>query len=109
MANPQPVELRAKRGAHHIEIVWDDGVTTSIDHDILRGFCPCARCQGHQGEVKFVAGDASEIVEIEEIGDYALRFAFPDCGTGIYTFAYLRRLAAIDRTRVFEVGDPLPS
>ena len=105
--DPLPVEIRAPRGERHVEIEWDDGLTTRYSNRLLRGFCPCARCQGHQGTVRFVEGDSSEVTEIEEVGDYALRFAFPDCNTGIYTFAYLRRLAQIDESTV-EVGQLLP-
>jgi len=105
--DPVPTELRAPRGADHLEIEWDDGKTTRISHRLLRGFCPCARCQGHQGSVKFVDGDSSELVEIEEVGDYALRLVFPDCTTGIYAFPYLRRLAELDESSI-EVGQVLP-
>lgn len=105
--DPVPTELRAPRGADHLEIIWDDGQTTRISHRLLRGFCPCARCQGHQGTVRFVDGDSSELVDIEEVGDYALRLTFPDCNTGIYSFPYLRRLAHLDAAS-FQVGEPLP-
>lgn len=105
--DPVPTEIRAPRGVPHIEIDWDDGVTSRLSLRVLRGFCPCARCQGHSGRVNFVEGDDTQLVDIEEVGEYALRLAFPDCGTGLYTFAYLRRLATIDDSQLV-AGQALP-
>ena len=96
MAVPAPTEIRAPRGADSLDIVWDDGVETHFTNRLLRGLCPCARCQGHTGQTRFVDGDHSILVDIEEVGDYALRLSWPDCTTGIYSFEYLRRLAAVD-------------
>lgn len=104
----RPVEIRAPRSARTVEIDWSDGETTRYDLAVLRGYCPCANCQGHQGTVRFVDGDSRELVTIEEVGDYALRFVFPDCGTGIYTFPYLLRLGAL-WGGTFSPGQPLPS
>ncbi len=98
-----PEELRAPRGARVIEIVWADGATTPIHHRTLRGFCPCAHCQGHQGPIEWVAGTAElpegalELVEIEEVGQYAVQLSWGDGHrTGIYSFSYLRELAEVD-------------
>jgi|SRR5690606_20119961 len=97
MSEPSPVELRAPEGARLMEIEWSDGVTTSYRHAVLRGFCPCAHCQGHHGPVLFVEGKGSpELRDIEEIGNYAVRLTWADGhGTGIYTFRFLRELGAL--------------
>jgi len=96
MPGPAPTEVHAPRGASALEIVWDDGERTRYTHRLLRGLCPCARCQGHSGQTRFVDGDHAELVDIEEVGDYALRLVWPDCGTGLYSFEYLRSLAGVD-------------
>jgi len=97
-----PEELRAPKGARVVEIVWADGVTTSIHHRVLRGFCPCAHCQGHQGPIEWVeatdalAEGALELADIAEVGQYALQLTWGDGhGTGIYSFGYLRELSAL--------------
>ena len=97
MSEPAPVELRAPEGARLMEIEWSDGVTSSYRHAVLRGFCPCAHCQGHHGPVAFVEGVGSpELRDIEEVGNYAVRLTWADGhGTGIYTFRFLRELAAV--------------
>jgi DUF971 family protein len=93
---PSPVELRAPRGAVVMEIVWSDGVTSVYPHRLLRGFCPCAYCQGHQGPIRWADGAPDEdllIDEIEEVGHYALRLGWSDGHkTGIYSFRFLRQL-----------------
>ena len=96
-SRPEPLTLRAPSGARALEIDWSDGVTSRLSHVVLRAFCPCAHCQGHQGPVRW-ADDVDEhadleLREIEEVGSYALRLVFGDGhGTGIYTFRFLREL-----------------
>ncbi len=81
-----------------MEILWSDGVTSALHHRTLRGFCPCATCQGHQGPIRFLdpekmAAVNLELKTIEETGRYALRLGWGDGHeTGIYTFRYLRTL-----------------
>jgi hypothetical protein len=66
-----PVNLKAPHGAKVMEIQWADGHKSILPHEILRGYCPCAHCQGH----------------------YALQFTWGDRhDSGIYTFTYLRSL-----------------
>ena len=91
----QPVELRAPQGARQMEIDWADGHRGLYPHRILRGFCPCAECQGHSGPIEFVEGGSLELDDIEEVGNYALRLAWSDGhGSGIYSFRYLRELCS---------------
>lgn len=96
---PVPVELRAPRGARLMEIDWSDGMTTSYRHALLRGFCPCAHCQGHHGPVLWAPGadDASlELTSIEGVGNYAVQLGWADGhSTGIYSFRFLRELAEL--------------
>jgi len=98
-----PHELRAPEGARVMEILWGDGKTTSVGHRVLRAFCPCANCQGHQGPIEWTEATdalseaAFEISGIEEVGQYAVRLAWGDGhGTGIYSFRYLRELGELD-------------
>jgi DUF971 family protein len=75
------------------EVTWQDTTTSRIEHKVLRGYCPCAQCQGHHGVIRFVAGGNLELREISRVGNYALGLTWGDGHAGgIYTFAYLRRL-----------------
>ena len=98
-AGPQPIEVRAPEGGRRMEIDWADGEKSAYHHAILRGFCPCAHCQGHHGPVAWVEGaeDANlELSELESVGNYALRLSWGDGhSTGIYSFRFLRELAEI--------------
>jgi DUF971 family protein len=95
----QPVELRAPKGAQHVEIEWADGKVTRYENDVLRGFCPSALWQGHQGPLRYIPGGQTELLEIEEVGNYGLKMNWPDNNTGIYTYRFLRQLGELE-------GDP---
>ncbi|MCB9661613.1 MAG: DUF971 domain-containing protein [Sandaracinaceae bacterium] len=88
-----PVELRAPIGAVQLEIDWEDGATTILPHRYLRGFCPCAGCQGHSGPISFMDGGDLRLVDVSEVGQYAIKLIWGDGhNTGLYGFAYLRAL-----------------
>jgi DUF971 family protein len=92
----RPVGVKAPHGASVLEIGWADGRTCRYPHRVLRGYCPCASCQGHSGTIRFVTPGNLEIREIEQVGNYALSFAWGDGhSSGIYTFRYLRRLGEL--------------
>ena len=89
----RPVNVKAPHGASELSIAWSDGSTSSYPHEILRGFCPCATCQGHGGRISFVAGGSLDLRELEQVGNYALGLTWADGhSTGIYSFRYLRML-----------------
>lgn len=95
-----PLEVRAPRGANVMEVEFEDGHRGVYPHDILRGFCPCAVCQGHQGPIRYVPGGSTELTDLAEVGDYALRLTWADGhSTGIYTFPFLRELCSCDACR----------
>ena len=88
-----PVEVRSPRGARETEIEFADGHVGVYPHESLRGYCPCAQCQGHNGPIHFVEGGDLELRDIAEVGNYALSLTWGDGHrTGIYSFRYLRAL-----------------
>jgi DUF971 family protein len=94
--------VRSPRGARTTEIVWGDGHTSVYPHEILRGYCPCAGCQGHEGTIKFVSTTSTqlELDVIEPVGNYALRLGwFDGHDSGIYSYRYLRALCHCDECR----------
>ena len=92
----QPTGIKAPHGARVLEIAWADGRNLSYPHEILRGYCPCAGCQGHSGKIAFVPGGDLELREIEQVGNYALGLTWGDAhASGIYTFRYLRDLGEL--------------
>lgn len=93
-----PVGVKAPHGARVMEISWADGHTSKLSHEILRGYCPCAHCQGHGGTLRFVEGGDLDLRDIEQVGNYALKFTWGDRhDSGIYRYPYLRALEAATR------------
>jgi DUF971 family protein len=88
--------VRSPRGARVTEIDWGDGHKGIYPHEILRGYCPCAGCQGHSGTISWVqpTGDAAlELDTIEPVGNYALALRWFDGHSGgLYAYRYLREL-----------------
>lgn len=76
-----------------VTIAWDDQHESHYPWWYLRGFCPCAACQGHGGAYDFVATDATQLNDVREVGNYALNITWVGGhDTGIYPFDLLRRL-----------------
>ena len=93
MAAPSPVEINHIKAQGVVRITWDDGHAGDYPQDYLRGFCPCAGCQGHGGGVKFHAAPDAVLAQIGAVGNYAIQFFWQDGHeTGIYTFEFLRAL-----------------
>ena len=77
-----------------LRILWDDDYLSNYPFEYLRGWCPCASCQGHGAERHFVEVDNPRLSSINLVGRYALNPHWADGHeTGIYTFEYLRSLS----------------
>ncbi len=88
-------KITSPRGARVTEIEWGDGHKSTYPHEILRGYCPCASCQGHSGTISFVptVGDALEIDQMQAVGNYAIQLDWWDGhNSGLYSYKYLRAL-----------------
>jgi DUF971 family protein len=97
--------VKAPHGARVMELEWGDGRTLSVPHKILRGYCPCASCQGHSGTIRFVDAGEPELRDIGQVGNYALELGWGDGhATGIYPYPFLRRLGELYAS----YGDALP-
>ncbi len=90
-----PVEINHVKTQGIVRITWDDGHVGEYPKEHIRGYCPCALCQGHGSSIekRFVEAPAAGLVAIEPVGNYAVAFRWSDGhATGIYTFDYLRTL-----------------
>jgi DUF971 family protein len=94
--SPRPTGIRAPHGASVFNISWDNGKTHQVENELLRGFCPCAGCQGHSGTISFQPGKNAELRDLKQVGNYALGLTWGDQhDTGIYSFDYLYRLGEL--------------
>ncbi|MBI2229420.1 MAG: DUF971 domain-containing protein, partial [Deltaproteobacteria bacterium] len=42
-----PTEINHAKAKGTIRITWNDGHVGEYEQEYLRGYCPCALCQGH--------------------------------------------------------------
>ena len=85
-----------------LAIAWNDGTESFIKLEMLRRCCPCAGCGGEPDVLGNV--EKPEVTHTEAsfrlrnhhmVGGYGWQPTWEDGhGTGIYSFDYLRRLAA---------------
>ena len=90
-----PTELRLKKAEKLLEVQFDDGRMFSLPAEYLRVESPSAEVQGHgPGQKTLVSGRAHVgIIEIEPVGNYAVRITFDDLhDTGIFSWSYLYQL-----------------
>ena len=90
-----PQEIRYVREARSLEVAFDNGVSFAYPAEYLRVESPSAEVQGHgPGQKQIVAGRKHVgIMEIEPVGNYAVRLKFDDLhDTGIYSWSYLYTL-----------------
>ncbi|MFC3123779.1 gamma-butyrobetaine hydroxylase-like domain-containing protein [Pseudoroseomonas globiformis] len=92
---PLPTDIRLRRAERVLELRFDDGAAFALPAEYLRVESPSAEDRGH-GEAprRLVSGRREVgILEIEPIGNYAIRLIFDDLhDTGIYTWDYLYQL-----------------
>src|SRR5947209_14674636 len=85
-----------------LAIAWGDGGESFIPLELMRRACPCAACGGEpdvlgrvvRPEVRYLP-ESFRLEGFVPVGGYALQLRWGDGhSTGIYSFAYLRRLAS---------------
>ena len=88
---------------NELAVKWDDGTEQFIPLENLRRACPCAGCKGemdimgnlYKNPEKPLTAKAFELVKIGSVGGYGIQPVWADRhNTGIYSFEYLRQVAA---------------
>ena len=91
---PHPALIIPIMEEKSLRILWDDDLLSEYTFTYLRGWCPCAVCQGHGGSRNFIPVDNPQLESISAVGNYAISPRWVDGHeTGIYTFEYLRTLS----------------
>ena len=103
----RPASLEVDPEAGLMRISWQDGHESLFELAALRPHCPCAVCQGEMGVPGVVREDTvfsmeqTTLVDIQEVGRYALQLIWADGHqTGYYTFRLLRALCPCEACRV---------
>ncbi len=102
-----PVDIAHAPADNTLAITWPDGVCSVLPVPYLRGWCPCAQCQGHGDVVRWLGAPASiTAVEIHEMGAYAIAIRFSDGhDAGIFSWQWLRALAPESEPRGLKHGE----
>lgn len=94
----QPIQVQ--KIGRELAIAWSDGRETYLDLERLRRACPCAVCAGEPDAMGNVIRHtltyqpgSFELLNWQSIGGYAIQPRWGDGhSTGLYSYAYLRRL-----------------
>ncbi len=90
-----PTELRIDPAKTKLTIAFDNGDRFALAAEYLRIESPSAEVQGHAASQKQIVGGKRDvkIVELEEVGNYAVRIRFDDGhDTGLYSWDWLHEL-----------------
>ncbi len=101
-----PTSIHYKSAGNVIEIVWPDDHVSLYATEYLRGWCPCAVCQGHfHTRYVFQKNDGPSLINAEPVGGYGVKFTWSDGhDAGIYTFRDLRALCPCNECKGEEVA-----
>ena len=87
-----PTEIDLDRAEKRLTVTFEDGETFTYPAELLRVESPSAEVQGHGGEGKTIVAGRRHvgILNIEPVGNYAIRIDFDDLhNTGIFSWTYL--------------------
>ena len=109
MTSMKPVltEVRRLPEERRVRMVWSDGPVAEYAHAYLRGYCPCASCQGHGTfQIEFhQPAQPVDALSIEPVGSYGISFLWSDQhATGIYRFDFLRAICPCDECQAARVA-----
>jgi len=89
---PHPTDLVVHGASRLLEIGFADGQTFRIPFELMRVYSPSAEVQGHgPGQEVLQTGKREVgIVELEPVGNYAVKPTFSDGhDSGLFTWEYL--------------------
>ena len=102
-------EVRRDPAEHAFHLAWNDGHRALFPYDYVRGWCPCALCQGHHAlQILYhPPAGAVEPMDIQPVGNYGISILWSDRhSTGIYRFSFLRDIGPCPDCR--RGGAPAP-
>ena len=89
---PAPTDLTVHGASRVLEISFADGRSFRIPFELMRVYSPSAEVQGHgPGQEVLQTGKREvTVVDIEQVGNYAVKPTFSDGhDTGLFTWEYL--------------------
>ena len=95
--SPTPTTLTVHGKSRLLEVVFSDGAGFNIPFELMRVYSPSAEVQGHgPGQEVLQTGKREvDVVNLESIGNYAVKPVFSDGHeSGIFSWDYLYHLGA---------------
>lgn len=92
---PTPTEIKLHKKSRQLEISFANGKSFTISHELLRVASPSAEVRGHgPGQEVLQTGKRNvDILNIEPVGNYAVKLSFSDGhDTGLYSWDMLHSL-----------------
>lgn len=102
MTTSELIEVRRQPEAKSLRLTWTDQHRADFEYNYLRGYCPCAGCQGHgTGDTEYrPPAESVEPLSIQPVGNYAISIQWSDGhDTGIYRFDFLRSICPCEVCR----------
>lgn len=94
---PIPTEITLHSQSKRLELAFDDGSRYTLPFEFLRVYSPSAEVRGHgPGQETLQQGKRDvDIVDIEPVGNYAIKPVFSDGhDSGLYSWDYLYSIAS---------------
>jgi DUF971 family protein len=94
-STPVPTAITLHRASKRLEIAFDDGSQFMLPFEFLRVYSPSAEVRGHGPgqEVLQVGKRDVDILDLEPVGNYAVRPVFSDGhDSGLYSWDYFYQL-----------------
>ena len=95
--SPTPTALTVHSQSRILEVAFSDGAAFKIPFELMRVYSPSAEVQGHGPGQEVLQTGKREVgvVELEPIGNYAVKPVFSDGHeSGIFSWDYLYHLGA---------------
>ena len=85
-----------------LSVTWSDNHSCYLILEDIRDACPCATCKaaqkGFKKKIKLQNNLSYQLVSVEEVGNYALKFKWEDGHeTGIYSYESLLKLCNCEK------------
>lgn len=93
---PKPTTIKLHQKSRLLEIAFDDNTECMLSCEFLRVYSPSAEVRGHGvgQEILQTGKEDVNILNIEPVGNYAIRLIFSDGhDTGLYSWDLLHELA----------------
>jgi DUF971 family protein len=91
-----PLDIVLHEASGQLEVLWNDGLRSTLDASALRAACRCAACESlRRAGNPAVPAPGIALTLLQPVGEFGLQLGFSDGHErGIYPWAYLHELSS---------------